>query len=574
MAASSRVQFVVVVWMAAIVVTGCGGGAIQVDGGKVAGVTSPGDPEVVAYKGIPFAAPPVGDLRWRPPQPVEPWEGVLQADSYGSVCPQLPYSEDSFWGRLRQYSPSEMSEDCLYLNVWAPADSSAERLPVMVWIHGGGLTKGSGTRIGYDGAALVRRGVVVVTINYRLGPFGYLAHPGLTAESEHGSSGNYGFLDQIAALEWVQRNIASFSGDPDRVTIFGESAGSTSVCLLMATPLAEGLFHRAIGQSGGAFGRTVLLDAEFGGRPSHEAVGEAFAAELVGEEGAAVEAMRAASTQQVLETYERLGGRAYGINRAVVDGWVLPDDVDTIFAEGRHHDVPVIVGSNADEGPPLYERWVPKDSAAYAEYVAATYGDLAEEFLELYPTGDAATIWDSYLKSLGQARFAWTMINWARQMENVSSTAWLYHFTHVPPIPDADRYGAYHAGEIVYVFDNLDLASFEVVRESDRKLAAIMSRYWVNFAGTGDPNGDGLPAWAPFLVGEEAFMEMAAEPASGNHLLADEIAFFDRFYAAQAHRQLNNETDIHADWRSPVALRVWRRSAHQPGSPGDRRLVG
>ena len=527
---------VAMVGMAGIV-AGCGGGAIQVDGGRILGVTSTDDPGVVVFKGIPFAAPPVDDLRWRPPQPAEPWEGVLQADSYGSVCPQLPYAEDSFWARLQQYSPSEMSEDCLYLNVWAPAKPPAEKLPVMLWIHGGGLTRGSGTRTGYDGTALVRRGVVVVTINYRLAAFGYLAHPELSAESEHGSSGNYGILDQIAALEWVQRNIAGFGGDPDRVTIFGESAGATSVCLLMATPLADGLFHRAIGQSGGAFGPMSRLAEEYAGRPSHEAVGEVFGTALVGEEGATVEAMRAATADEVLETYERLGGRAYGITRAVVDAWVLPDDVDTIFAEGRQHDVPVIVGSNADEGPPLFERWVPKDFAAYAEHAESTYGELAEDFLELYPNGDTATIWDSYLRSRGQGRFAWTMNNWARQMENVTSKAWLYHFTHVPPIPDAERYGAYHAGEIVYVFDNLDLSSFEEVRASDRKLAALMSRYWVNFAATGDPNGESLPAWASFSVDDEAFMEMAVEPVPGNHLLADEIAFFDRFYAAQAAQQ-------------------------------------
>ncbi len=533
MATSARARLVVVSWTVAIMLAGCGGGPIQVDGGKVAGVTSPGDPGVVVYKGIPFAAPPVDDLRWRPPQPVEPWEGVLQAESYGGVCPQLPYAEDSFWARLKQYSPSEMSEDCLYLNVWAPAEPPADKLPVMVWIHGGGLTKGSGTRLGYDGTALVRRGVVLVTINYRLAAFGYLAHPGLSAESEHGSSGNYGVLDQIAALEWVQRNIASFGGDPDRVTIFGESAGSTSVCLLMATPLARGLFHRAIGQSGGAFGPMSRLDEDYAGRSSHESVGQVFAAALVGEEGATVEAMRAASTDEVLETYKQLGGRAYGITRAVVDDWVLPDDVDTIFAEGGQHDVPVIVGSNADEGPPLYQRWVPKDSAAYAEYVDTTFGDLADEFLELYPNGDEATIWNSYLKSRGQGRFAWTMSTWARQMGNVTSNAWLYHFTHVPPIPDADRYGAYHAGEIVYVFDNLDLSSFAEVRESDRKLAAAMAQYWVNFAATGDPNGKGLPVWPAFEAGEEAFMEMAAVPVQSTHLLADELAFFDRFYAGQ-----------------------------------------
>ena len=206
----------------------------------------------------------------------------------------------------------------------------------------------------------------MVTINYRLGPFGYLAHPGLTAESEHGSSGNYGFLDQIAALEWVQRNIAKFGGDPDRVTIFGESAGATSVCVLMVTPLAEGLFHRAIGQSGGAFGPMSRLAEEHYGRPSHESVGEAFGVEFVGKENATVEAIRAVSSDDVLAIYRRIGGRAYGINRAVVDGWVLPEDVDTIFAAGRQRPVPVIVGSNADEGPLGITSW-PTSSTERAE---------------------------------------------------------------------------------------------------------------------------------------------------------------------------------------------------------------
>ena len=533
MALSFPLRSVAIVGLAAIVIAGCGGGAIQVDGGMIVGATSADEPGVVSFKGIPFAAPPVGDLRWMAPQAVIPWDGVRSGADFGSACLQLPYAEDSFWARLGNIPADEMSEDCLFLNVWTPADPAAEKLPVMVWIHGGALTRGSGSRSWWDGASLARRGVVVVTINYRLAAFGFLAHPALSAESEHGSSGNYGFLDQIAALEWVQRNIVRFGGDPDRVTVFGESSGSTSVSVLMATPLAEGLFHRAIGQSGGAFRPMSRLDKEAEGQPSHEAVGEAFAAELVGEDRATVEAMRGVSAEEILGAYSRLGGRAYGIARGVVDGWVFSDEVHTVFSRGLQHDVPVIVGSNADEGPPLFERWVPEDSATYADYVESTYGELADEFLELYPNGDQETIWNSYMKSRGQARTAWTMNTWARRMEQVSSKAWLYNFTHVPPIPDADRYGAYHAGEIVYVFDNLDSGGFIEVREPDREVAALMSEYWINFARSGDPNGEGLPDWPPFTVDDEVFMEMAATPVLGKHLLADEIAFFERFYARQ-----------------------------------------
>jgi len=524
-------------WIVTLAFAGCGGGPIEVDGGKIEGVVTEGEPAVVAYKGIPFAAPPVGNLRWRPPQPVVPWEGVRQTADYGSVCPQLPYAEDSFWGRLQQWPSSEMSEDCLNLNVWAPADPPVGKLPVMVWIHGGGLTRGSGTRATYDGSALVRRGVVLVTINYRLAAFGFLAHPELTAESESGSSGNYGILDQIAALEWVQRNIATFGGDADRVTVFGESAGSSSVSYLMATPLAEGLFHRAIGQSGGAFRPMPTLDQGIGERPAPEAVGLTFAAELLGGAEGSIADMRAASAQEVLDAYSRLGGRAYGIGGGVVDGWVFPEEVRAVFSEGRQHDVPVLLGSNADEGPPLYQRWVPKDSAAYNEYVVSTYADFAEEFLELWPNGDAEVIWNSYLKSRGQARFAWTMTTWARLMTTVSSKAWLYHFTHVPPIPDAEVYGAYHAAEIIYAFDNLHIGSFTEVREVDERLADLMAAYWVNFARTGDPNGEGLPVWQAYEADDEAYMELAAEPKAGKHLLAAEIDFFDRFKAAREDDQ-------------------------------------
>ncbi|MCY4505398.1 MAG: carboxylesterase family protein, partial [Acidobacteria bacterium] len=314
------------------------GAVVTVETGRLAGAPSPLGGEVMVYRGVPFAAPPVGELRWRPPEPPAAWEGVRDATEAAPACMQnpLPAAAQTFYDA----GVDRMDEDCLYLNVWTAAGLD-DRVPVLVWIHGGGLSIGNGADITYDGTRLAQRGVVLVTINYRLGAFGYLAHPLLSAESGHGASGNYGLLDQIAALGWVQRNIAAFGGDPSRVTIFGESAGSWSVNQLMATPLARGLFHAAIGESGGGFGSR-------GGaapRAEIEAAGERFVEALLGDGAApSLEAMRAASADAVQ-------GVAPDLVRSTanVDGWVFPDTIYDIFAAGRQHDVPVIVGSNADE---------------------------------------------------------------------------------------------------------------------------------------------------------------------------------------------------------------------------------
>jgi para-nitrobenzyl esterase len=241
--------------------------SLTIDSGKISGGTAGNDGKVRVFKGIPFAAPPVGKLRWQPPQAAATWQGVRECKEFGNTCPQQPYPAGSIYAQ----PPQPQSEDCLYLNVWTPAENATAKLPVMVWIHGGALTRGSGSTGIYDGEALARRGVVLVTINYRLGPFGYLAHPALSRESSHSSSGNYGVLDQIAALEWVSRNIAAFGGDPGRVTIFGESAGSWSVCALVASPLSKGLFHRAIGQSGGCFAPMQYLKEARNGQPRKQA---------------------------------------------------------------------------------------------------------------------------------------------------------------------------------------------------------------------------------------------------------------------------------------------------------------
>ena len=311
---------------------------VRVEGGLISGSVDDG---VRSYKGIPFAAPPVGELRWKAPQPVAAWEGVRECNDFGPDCPQAPYPQSS----LYYSAPRKQSEDCLYLNVWTAA-KAAEKRPVMVWIHGGALTRGSGATRAYDGTALAKKGVVLVTINYRLGPLGYLAHPELTAESPNRSSGNYGALDQIAALKWVQKNIAAFGGDPGRVTIFGESAGSWSVNALVASPLARGLFHRAIGQSGGSFGPMTYLKEDREGRPSAEKIGEAFA-KAAGADS--IKALRAQPAEKIVEVFNSdPEGRKFR-TQPNVDGWALPDEIRNIFAQGKQNEVPVIVGSNANE---------------------------------------------------------------------------------------------------------------------------------------------------------------------------------------------------------------------------------
>jgi para-nitrobenzyl esterase len=414
--------------------------------------------------------------------------------------------------------------------VWTAAESPEEKLPVMVWIHGGSLQHESGSVGAYGGANLARKGVVAVTINYRLGPFGYLAHPELTQESEHHSSGNYGVLDQIAALEWVQRNIAAFGGDPDRVTIFGESAGSWSVNFMVASPLAKGLFHRAIGQSGAGFGPMVHLGEDRSGLQSAEQTGMEFASVLGNaDEPALLEAMRAVPATEILAKFGEVPGAYVGPN---VDGWVFPDEIHTIFEQGRQNRVPVIVGSNADEGSMYAGPNAPATIEDFRLFAEKRFGDSADAFLEAYPVTEDSAVRDTFIASVGHAIFTWEMRMWARMTATVDADAWLYHFTRVPPIAQRDTLGSHHGAEIVYVIGNFHLASFTPEPE-DERLAEKMSGYWVNFATTGDPNGVGLPEWPAYDNENEWFMEFGDEIRAGNHLLENECDFFERYNAAK-----------------------------------------
>ena len=498
------------------------GAEVAVTGGTVRGLV--GQDGLKEYHGIPYAAPPVGERRWAPPGAIATWTDVRDATSPGPGCVQQG-AQGGFYDAATEVAA--MNEDCLTLNVWTRADRPDEALPVMVWIHGGGLTVGSGDA--YPGELLTSKGVVLVTINYRLGPFGFLALSELGAESRSGASGNQGIRDQIVALEWVRDNIAQFGGDPGNVTIFGESAGSMSVSLLQATPLASGLFHRAIGQSGGMFGVMAQRDRATPYNDAAESVGAKFAAALAGEGGdTSLAALRALPADQVLATF--LSDPAFSGALAIVDGEVIPKDVAAIFEAGEQADVPVLVGSNADEGTALFSYLAPafgEGIAGFEAFVAATLGEVDEEVSEHYPAGDDAEATASWMAMYSDAYFAYSMRAWARAMQTVPSDAWLYWFTWAPPIPERERYGAFHAAEIGYVFGNVGL--FDAVpTDDDRALSDLMASVWTQFARTGNPNGEGLPEWPAYTRENEAYLEFGAETGAGSGLRLAKMAIFER----------------------------------------------
>ena len=496
------------------------GPTVQTTAGELEGVWSDETERVSVFRGVAFAQSPVGDLRWRPPAPVEPWDGVRMATEFGPACWQARNPDNSPYAR----GELPRSEDCLTLNVWTPAQDPGDRLPVMVWFHGGGHSSGVGSARIFDGTAAAEKGVIMVTANYRLGPIGFLAHPALTAESDHGSSGNYGILDHIATLAWVRNNIAAFGGEAGNVTIFGQSAGSWSVCALQASPLARGLFHKAIGHSGGCFGAPRAHLAKTGGMATdvsgHDA-GLAIAAELgaEGEGPEAAAALRAAGPEAVMEA-QQTARRGTGL---LVDGWVLPKLADEIFATGEQNDVPVIVGSMSDEGSTLYAGMAEPSKDEFVGGLRAQYGGAADAVLAAY-----ATEIDTSTKVAGQAiqadrSFTWQMRAWARAIGD-GTDVYLYFFSHAPPVfrlyvpdrPELDvpggqrSNGAYHSGDLAYAFGNVGLVGIDW-NDRDRELSDQMSQYWVNFAKTGNPNGDGLPEWPEYDRETERAIEFGAD---------------------------------------------------------------
>ncbi len=440
------------------------GPVVSTHSGSVSG--APGKNTAVAvYKGIPYAAPPVGPLRWKEPQPVAPWKQARAATEFGLSCPQGLYAETSPYYQ----PPFPRGEDCLSLNVWTAAKGAGDKRPVMVWIHGGGYTRGAGSTPTYDGEALAMKGAVVVTVNYRLGAFGFFAHPELTKESPNHASGNYGLLDMVAALQWVRKNVAAFGGDPKRVTIFGESAGSSAVNYLMASPLAKGLFHRVIGQSGANFrSRATLAQAEEAGAKQGD-----------------LASLRAKSSDEVMKMAS---------TRPSIDGYFLKESVSEVFASGHQSDVPVMAGYNADETRVLAPLPASATADSVREQLKTRYGKTYDEFTKIYPVATATQAFDAYYDSTKDAGMGLQMRTWAReQTKSGKAPAYLYYFTRIPPGKNSDTLRSYHAAEIAYAFGNLGAS--RQWEEADRKLSEAMASYWVNFAATGNPNGKGLPNW-------------------------------------------------------------------------------
>jgi para-nitrobenzyl esterase len=467
---------------------------VRTQSGPVQGTS---EDSLTVYRGIPFAAPPVGDLRWRAPQPAIAWTSIRTAGKFAPGCMQVPLVNASLgMGSI------ETNEDCLYLNVWTPAKSPSDRLAVMVWIYGGGFTNGATSLAAYNGANLAKKGVVVVSVSYRVGTFGFMAHPQLTAEQK-GHSGNYGLLDQIAGLEWVKRNIAAFGGDPARVTIFGESAGGISVSMLAASPLAKGLFHGAISESGGSF--APERQGNEGGEymdslGTAEKKGTAFLAKLGASSIADARKMSAADV---------LKGSPPGLAAVwpIFDGRVLTGDQYMLYEAGHYNDTPVLIGTNSDEGA----LFVPTATAAgYQSTVRSGYGPYADKILAAYPAGSDAEALRSSRDLLRDSTFAWPTWTWARlQSQTGKGKVYVYYFTHRPPYPNTPffkSWGAAHGGEIAYVFGNF--SDTVPAGPADRMVSDEMASYWVNFAKTGDPNGGGLPQWPVFTKADAKVMEL------------------------------------------------------------------
>jgi len=481
---------------------------VKVGDGLVQGLFENG---LTVYKGIPFAAPPVGELRWKAPQPAAKWEGVKQTIKFapGPIQGGNP--------------PSGKSEDCLYLNVWSPAKKAKDKIPVLVWIYGGGFGAGATSEPNYDGTNLAQKGVVLVSIAYRVGQLGFFAHPELSAENPNHVSGNYGLLDMIAGLQWVKKNIAAFGGDPNKVTIFGESAGGIAVSMLCASPLAKGLFQGAISESGGSFGpsrpttfpgenQKILKDAENDGVAYAKSAGVASITEL-----------------RKIEPNKLPAGRGLGMSWPIIDGYVIPNDQYTLYEAGKYNDTPILVGYNSDEGASFSREKTPEE---YFTGVKGRYGKFADDLIKAYPAGENNV--PKTARDLSRdAAFGWHTWSWARlQAKTGKSKAYLYYFDQHPDYPkDSPRYGfgSPHGQEVAYVFKHLDPNNPQTTN-SDFEISEAMATYWTNFAKFGHPNGEGVPEWPAFSDANPKVMYFGPTPHIGPVPSLESLKVLDTYF--------------------------------------------
>jgi para-nitrobenzyl esterase len=479
---------------------GSEGVTVRVEAGLISGTRSL-DGEVSLFKGIPYASPPVGSLRWKAPQPVSHWDGIKKCEAFGPNAMQGKPVPFGVYTTEFLIPDTLISEDCLYLNVWTAAKSPGEKRPVFMWIHGGGFVTGSGSVPIYNGESMARKGAVFVTINYRLGVFGFFSHPELSQESPSHASGNYGILDQIAALQWIQRNISAFGGDPNNVTIDGQSAGSFSVNCLVASPLAKGLFKHAIAESGAIFipnSMTGLTDLK-----SEEADGLKMASSLKAESLSDLRRIPAAELQ----------ARAKPLGyRPMIDGYLLPESIESIFREGKQNDVDLLTGWNEDDGILFGPA---RGAASYGELINHQFGEDAKTFLSYYPATNDSVAASSQMASSRDMIFGIQNYTWANlQSTTGKKKVFLYHFARrLPATGNFVRYGAFHSGEIVYALDNLPFLH-RPWTSLDSELAGIVSSYWMNFARTGDPNGKGLPDWPAYRVDGKMEMWIGEKPSA------------------------------------------------------------
>jgi para-nitrobenzyl esterase len=483
---------------------------LRIDSGIIRGLVVGEKKDVHAYKGIPYAAPPVGERRWKPPQPVAAWSGVRDCFEFSAACPQTLPALLVAIPDMAIKAP--LSEDCLFLNVWTPAGRTSEKLPVLYWIHGGAFVLGAGSQPLYDGEGLARLGCVVVSVNYRVGLLGFLAHPALSEESGDNLSGNYGLLDQIEGLRWVKRNIAAFGGDPERVTIFGESAGGISVLCLMVAPPAKGLFHGAVAQSATAMDLPRLRDAP-PGQESAEQAGRRWMAACGLDAAADARPMRQldakALTRAAPSEPGSAGLRLKPISLAigpVVDGRVIPDKPNLLFAAGRQHAVPLIVGNTRDEMSLfLMGTRMPADEAAYRKQLEDDFGDLAGPIARAYPARDAGQIRPAVIRLASDLNFTSESRHVARTHAAAGQKTFRYQFSRGGRWGFLQNLGAHHGAELAYLFQRPTARD----GEADVRLSGTLGRYWVRFAATGDPNGPGLPAWPVYRADAEEMVDFA-----------------------------------------------------------------